>query len=455
MSTAVAVQDNAKMLEQVVIEGDLARLAPAQRVEYYNQVCRSTGLNPLTKPFAYIQLNGKLTLYALKGATDQLRKLNNVSLDKPDIQYVDDMVVVTVTGGSAGRTDTDVGVVTLGNLRGDARANAIMKAITKAKRRLTLSICGLGWLDETEIETIPSAQPVEVDENGEIVETVAQAQAQRREAPPADTPRARRRLPGAEDLGDGEVKRIIARIHALGEGMTGDASDPQKQLAAKAVRQLFGDVDDDAGRAMRRQVVAALFGIEDQKSWEKLSKAQAHALIEWAIIGDETDPETGKVKPNYDPNPQAVKEAAMIVAAFGEAQGQQRLPDSDEPVLDDKVTALIRRCAAVYFDEEWTDEQASGWAYVLWPDKDVDIAPADVAHAVVNAFDLVLAVRIAEDIGANIAEVPFLMALTEAHGLAGKKNAVAALEARAEWIHGWVATKADPDAEDGVSDVPF
>ena len=36
-----------------------------------------------------------------------------------------------------------------------ALANAIMKTETKAKRRATLSICGLGFLDESEIETIP------------------------------------------------------------------------------------------------------------------------------------------------------------------------------------------------------------------------------------------------------------------------------------------------------------
>jgi hypothetical protein len=37
-------------------------------------------------------------------------------------------------------------------------ANALMKAETKAKRRVTLSIAGLGWLDETELETIPQAR---------------------------------------------------------------------------------------------------------------------------------------------------------------------------------------------------------------------------------------------------------------------------------------------------------
>jgi hypothetical protein len=36
-------------------------------------------------------------------------------------------------------------------------ANALMKAETKAKRRVTLSICGLGMLDESEVESIPGA----------------------------------------------------------------------------------------------------------------------------------------------------------------------------------------------------------------------------------------------------------------------------------------------------------
>jgi hypothetical protein len=48
-----------------------------------------------------------------------------------------------------------------------------MKAVTKAKRRVTLSICGLGWLDESEIETISrsAVRRVDVDkETGEIIE---------------------------------------------------------------------------------------------------------------------------------------------------------------------------------------------------------------------------------------------------------------------------------------------
>jgi len=59
--------------------------------------------------------------------------------------------------------DQAKGAVVIGNLKGEAKANAIMKAETKAKRRVTLSICGMGWTDESEIDSIPNARPVDVD----------------------------------------------------------------------------------------------------------------------------------------------------------------------------------------------------------------------------------------------------------------------------------------------------
>jgi len=62
-----------------------------------------------------------------------------------------------------GRSDESIGAVALGSLKGEAYANAIMKAETKAKRRVTLSVCGLGMLDENEVETIPDARPVPVE----------------------------------------------------------------------------------------------------------------------------------------------------------------------------------------------------------------------------------------------------------------------------------------------------
>lgn len=158
------------IIEQVVVQGDLSKLNPEQRVVYYKKVCESAGLNPFTRPFEYILLNGKLTLYAKKDCTEQLRKINGISIEGLDDKIIDDLYIVKARAKTKdGRTDESTGAVTIGNLRGDAKANAIMKAETKAKRRVTLSISGLGWVDESEIESIPSAEKVSINiETGEI-----------------------------------------------------------------------------------------------------------------------------------------------------------------------------------------------------------------------------------------------------------------------------------------------
>jgi hypothetical protein len=150
-----------EVVETVVIGGDLADLNAAQRAEYYGAVCRSLGLNPLTKPFEYLTLNGKLKLYALRDCADQLRRLHAISIYIANRERMSDIYVVTARAKDRhGREDESTGAVTVGALRGDALANALMKAETKAKRRVTLSIAGLGWLDETELDTIPQSRPV-------------------------------------------------------------------------------------------------------------------------------------------------------------------------------------------------------------------------------------------------------------------------------------------------------
>ncbi len=164
--TALAQRTDAAIMERVVIAGDLAQLTPDERVTYYMKVCESVGLNPLTKPFEYIKLNGKLTLYALKTTTDQLRQIHSVSITRTDKELSEGVYLVTAHARTAdGREDSDVGAVNIKGLTGENLANAMMKALTKAKRRVTLSICGLGWLDESEVDSVPNAQAVQVDVN--------------------------------------------------------------------------------------------------------------------------------------------------------------------------------------------------------------------------------------------------------------------------------------------------
>lgn len=225
MANALVRQEQpiAAQIEQVVISGDLKTLTPAQRVDYYNRVCQSVGLNPYTRPFEYITLNGKLTLYARRDAADQLRSLHGISLSKPHIEYTDDMVIVTVEAiDKERRTDTDLGAVSIKNLQGENRANAIMKAITKAKRRVTLSLAGLGWLDETEVDSIPGAQRVTVDtETGEIIDATVS-----KPSPDVDFGQGQRKQPAplTEEEVTGVGQAVAASENAPRASQTGKAT---------------------------------------------------------------------------------------------------------------------------------------------------------------------------------------------------------------------------------------
>ncbi|BEK33593.1 hypothetical protein CW576_09345 [Campylobacter jejuni] len=152
--------------ELALVKGDLSKLSDVERASYVKNLCESLGLNMLTKPFEYIVLNNKLTLYANKSATDQLRQIRKVSITKTEVAQVGSIYMVTAYAATPdGRTDCDTGALNIKNLDGDNLANAIMKAITKAKKRVTLSICGLGMLDESELETIKEKRFLNANED--------------------------------------------------------------------------------------------------------------------------------------------------------------------------------------------------------------------------------------------------------------------------------------------------
>lgn len=179
-------------IERVLVQGDLSRLTSEQRVTYYNRVCESLDLNPLTRPLEYLNLNGKTLLYARKECTEQLRSRRRISVMVMSREVAEGCYIVTARASMPdGRQDESIGAVAIEGLKGESRANACMKAETKAKRRVTLSICGLGMLDELEVETIPGArvespppqlpakEPAHDADTGEVVDPAR---------PPADAP---------------------------------------------------------------------------------------------------------------------------------------------------------------------------------------------------------------------------------------------------------------------------
>jgi len=168
-------------IESALISGDLKDLRVEQRLSYYKQVCESLKLNPVTKPFDYICFQGKVILYPNKNCAEQLRARDNVTIKIISKEKIENIFCVTVSAKNlkTGREDEASAYLDLAGLTGNNLANALMKTETKAKRRVTLSICGLGMTDEAEWEGVENAIPVSVDfdDKDKIAENVINTKA--------------------------------------------------------------------------------------------------------------------------------------------------------------------------------------------------------------------------------------------------------------------------------------
>lgn len=169
-------------VEQCLATGDISKLSPEMRMQYLSALCASLHLNPLTRPFQFMELNKKLVVYATKDCADQIRARDKVSLEIVAREEAHGTYSVTVRATNPdGRKDEASGIVPMvypertrewQNGRwvysdhpragqpfyGEDRANAIMKAESKAKRRVTLSISGLGLPDEDDARVTIEAQ---------------------------------------------------------------------------------------------------------------------------------------------------------------------------------------------------------------------------------------------------------------------------------------------------------
>lgn len=150
------------VIQNLLLYGDLSRLTSDQKVQYVQYRCKQLGLDPAAKPFELLTLNGKQVLYATAACTQQLCESRKLSVALSGHEMVRDVIVVTAKVSDKDRSTENVGAVAVEALKGDTLANALMKARTKAIRRTVLAHCGLGMMDETEIETIPNATKIEI-----------------------------------------------------------------------------------------------------------------------------------------------------------------------------------------------------------------------------------------------------------------------------------------------------
>jgi len=138
---------------------DTGSLTAQQRAGYVTALCRALRLNPLTNPVQFIRLNGREVLYVTRTATDQLAAihgLNRKTVRGPEIVDIAGTKVALCTVEVSlpnGRSETATATLPVAD-----PAMLYMKLETKAKRRGTLAILGLGMLAEDEAESIPGGE---------------------------------------------------------------------------------------------------------------------------------------------------------------------------------------------------------------------------------------------------------------------------------------------------------
>lgn len=200
MTTDLAVQEQhdltvadreqaAGALQHILATGDLSKLTNEQRVATYLDLCASLSLNPRSRPFDWLVLDGKLVLYPNKSCAEQLRREHQISVKvtrrEPIGANTDEpMFVCEVEGRTpTGRTDQATKYVPLTaynkqgqkyRLTGANLANAYAKAETGAKRRLVLSMVGLA--SPPDPEEVRGARFVVVDGTGNVLDNPTQQQ---------------------------------------------------------------------------------------------------------------------------------------------------------------------------------------------------------------------------------------------------------------------------------------
>lgn len=233
MKTELQTQQLApEVISNLILNGDLSKLTQIQKVQYYTTYCSRLGLDPATQPFKLLKLNGREVLYCDRSGTQQLSNKNKVSHAISAREIVNECYVVTAKASTPdGRSTESIGAVNISGYKGDMLCNAMMKAETKAKRRATLDLLGLGILDESEIETIPNAKSIAIDvEHKEVESNTEELKALQSEY----------------------TKIIYANDHVLGEGesktflegyQTWSATKLQK--AIEKIKDLFKRREDE------------------------------------------------------------------------------------------------------------------------------------------------------------------------------------------------------------------
>jgi hypothetical protein len=177
-------EDAAGALAHVLGTGDLHQLTNAQRVAHYINLCRTSGLNPLSRPYQWIEFQESegaapvLTLYFKPTAAAQALRNHHISVHYPRREIVGELFVCEAHGTAPdGRQGVGTKYVPLvgkyGRLKDRRLANALMSAETGALRRLALNMGVASGLD---VDDEGHVRHVYVDGTGAVLEAPTEEQ---------------------------------------------------------------------------------------------------------------------------------------------------------------------------------------------------------------------------------------------------------------------------------------
>jgi len=160
---AQARADLRTLIESIVLSGDIGGLTEDERKRIMLRICTDLRLDPAMGAICILKTEDGHEQFYIKGkGTDQLAQKWGVQqkcLEKPSIMDLGDGHRAFVARWSAsfeGREIDDIGAVPVPQTSWDTKAlcNAMMHANTKARRRATLAVLGIGLVDESELDTM-------------------------------------------------------------------------------------------------------------------------------------------------------------------------------------------------------------------------------------------------------------------------------------------------------------
>jgi len=244
MSEMPAKYDAEPAVMEQLIRGDVSSVPREALLRYIFLFCERVGISPLAVPFSLVKTQGGMRLVANRNFYDAVASKFSVSRECVAEGFFEGTKLYFTRYRATtpdGRATEDMALVDTAGLNGNDLANAIMKAHTKGRNRVTRAHLGFPFPDESEAETVPDASVVGIDDvpgghNGEP----QQDEAVLKPEPPR---------PSRE-----QIKRIHALAHRLGMDENAYRAFMEQRFGVRSSKSLTPEHAEELAREMAQML---------------------------------------------------------------------------------------------------------------------------------------------------------------------------------------------------------